>query len=78
MILSLFEVVSGVGDCLDWLGAGVAGWRYLLSSAYRRKMHIRWRLTGKARASLEVLGGLSGVALTLLMAGVVICLIAGS
>lgn len=71
----MLELFGELIELIEWFVNGFAGWRYLFSSAYRKQTHSRWKDAGKARATLEIIAGLSGVIFTLLIVGLVSYLI---
>jgi len=64
-------------ELIDWVRAGLAGWRYLLSSSFRAETHARWKEETVFRVTWDVACGAAGVAFTLLVAYVLISLFAG-
>lgn len=40
--MAILEVIDGLVLFVGHSIEGLAGWRYLLSSAYRKKVHARW------------------------------------
>ncbi len=64
-------------EFVDWLRAAVAGWRYLLSGSYRSDTHARWRQEGVLRVLRDVLCGVAGLAVTVLIIYLVIGVFAG-
>jgi|GEM_PF-1864320 len=68
------------GDFLEIVDVFVyafIGWRYILSSAFRRRTHKRWRVESRLTIFFEILGGAFGVGLTLLPLWLVIDAIRG-
>jgi hypothetical protein len=48
-----------MGDIFDLIGhgaEGMAGWRYLLSSSFRRRAHARWREQSKLATTFDIIG----------------------
>jgi hypothetical protein len=46
-----------LGEIIDFIGysiEGLAGWRYLLSPSYRRRVHVRWRNQSKLETAGEI------------------------
>jgi hypothetical protein len=70
MLLEGFEFI-------DWLRAGAAGWRYLLSGTFRRETRARWKEASTLRVTWEILCGIAGIAFIPLVVYVVISLFAG-
>jgi hypothetical protein len=69
----LFELIDFVGHSIE---AGF-GWRYLLSSSYRAKVHARWRSESRASVAVDIFTfGLSFAFITALSVGIVYSLIA--
>ena len=54
-------------ELLDWSVVALAGWRYLLSPAYRRRVHKEWRDEAWYYIAWDVLCGIAGIAFTLLV-----------
>jgi hypothetical protein len=54
-----------------------SGWRYVASPAFRRKTHARWKDQSVLRVLWDVVRGIAGIALTLLLLYVLISLFAG-
>lgn len=73
MPASIFEAVEFV----DWLRAGVAGWRYLFSSSFRAETHARWRQETPLWVLSDILCGVAGIAFTLVIVYLVISLFSG-
>jgi len=40
--MAILEAIDGVVTFVGHFIEGLAGWRYLLSPTYRRKVHARW------------------------------------
>ena len=59
-------------EFINWMRAGVAGWRYLVSSSFRHETHARWKHESRARVLWDVVCGVAGIAFTLLIGYVVI------
>ena len=69
-VVEMFEIFAWILDAL-------VGWRYLLSSSFRKQTHQRWRVEGKAKAAIDIFFGGLSVAFTLLLLGTVVVLIMG-
>jgi hypothetical protein len=67
----LFELT----ELIDWLIHGGAGWRYLLSRSYRRKVHQGWRQQTRFIVAGEILWGILAFLFTSFLAVGVIYLI---
>jgi hypothetical protein len=67
----LFELT----EFADWLISGGAGWRYLLSRSYRRKIHQRWRQSARLTVAGEIFWGVVAFLCTLFLAAGVVYLI---
>ncbi len=65
-------------EIFGWIEDAFAGWRYLLSSAFRQRTHKRWRIEGRGKAFIEILFGAVSVSLTLILLGLLIDLLRGS
>jgi len=66
----LFELT----ELIDWLTSGGAGWRYLLSTSYRRKVHQRWRQRSRLTVAGEIFWGALTFLFTWLLAAAVVYL----
>lgn len=64
-------------EFIDWVRAGLAGWRYLASPSFRRQTHERWKCAGAMRILWDVVCGVAGIAFTFFVVYVVISLFAG-
>jgi hypothetical protein len=64
-------------EFIDWIRAGFAGWRYLVSASFRRETHTRWKQTSTVRVLWDVVCGIAGIAFTFLIVYVVVSLFAG-
>jgi len=64
-------------EFVDWIRAGFAGWRYLVSVSFRRETHMRWKQASTVRVLWDVACGVAGIAFTLLVVSVVVSLFAG-
>jgi hypothetical protein len=64
-VIVIDEIIGFAVEVTDWLSGAVAVWRYLFSHGYRRKIHARWRTEGAARAVLEVVCAVAGLAFTI-------------
>jgi hypothetical protein len=64
-------------EIFDWIGYAFAGWRYLLSPSFRRRVHTRWKAEGRGKAFVEILFGALGVLLTLFLLWLVLDLLRG-
>jgi hypothetical protein len=62
----MIAVLGELIDAIDTLLAGIAGWRYLLSTSYRKQTHARWKEQTSLRVGLDILGGAIGFFFTLL------------
>jgi len=64
-----------MGEIIDFVGysiEGLAGWRYLLSPTYRRRVHERWSNQSKLETVVEVIAvGGSFILVTLMLGGLV-------
>ena len=65
--MRFYYYIHGMGI----LEAMVAGWRYLFSRSYRLKKHQDWRENGWFWVTLEVIYGLLGILLSLVVIGLV-------
>lgn len=54
---------------MELLEAMTAGWRYLFSRSYRFKKQKEWRGSGWLSVTLEVIYGLLGILLSLVVIG---------
>jgi len=70
-VCELFELT----EVIDWLIHGGAGWRYLLSKSYRRKVHQRWRQQSRLNVAGEIFWGILAFLFTLFLAVGVVYLI---
>ena len=68
----VLELLGSLAELSEWLRMGFAAWRYLLSPAYRHRIHEGWRLDGWFDIALDILYGLAGLAFTLLPALLII------
>ena len=73
MPASFLEVI----ELFDWVWAGIAGWRYLVSPSFRRETHERWKRQSAGRVFLDIACGIAGVAFTLVVLYVIVSLFAG-
>lgn len=64
-------------EIFDWIADAFAGWRYLLSSRFRQRIHKRWRVEGRGKAFIEILFGGLSVLLTLFLLWLLIGLLSG-
>lgn len=64
-----------LGEVIDFIGysiEGLAGWRYLLSPSYRRRVHERWRNQSKLGTVGEIFTfALSFIFVTFILGGVI-------
>ena len=60
-------MIGALGEILEWGLAAVAGWRYLLSSSYRKAKHADWKYENSLYVVWDVCGGVAGVAFSLLL-----------
>lgn len=67
----LFELT----ELFDWFISGGAGWRYLLSSSYRRKVHQRWRRQSRLTVANAIFWGILAFLFTLFLAAGIVYLI---
>jgi hypothetical protein len=63
------------GELVDFIGysiEGFAGWRYLLSPSYRRRVHERWKNQSRRETAGEIITfGLSFTFVSLVAGGLV-------
>ncbi|WP_395732041.1 hypothetical protein [Prosthecobacter sp.] len=57
---------------MELLKAMFAGWSYLFSRSCRLKKHREWRENGRLWVILEIIYGLSGILLSLVVLGLVV------
>ena len=75
-MLNLLGITVGALDGLNllgWLSYTVSAWRYLLSRAYRARVHARWQHATQLQTTAEIIGALICLAGTLFLVGVLIC-----
>jgi hypothetical protein len=66
------DAVGELIEAVDYLMRGLAGWRYVLSTAYRRQVHQRWRLQSRLQTSFEIIGYLLGISFTIVVAALLV------
>jgi hypothetical protein len=44
------DIIDFIGHCVE----GMAVWRYLFSSSYRRRTHVRWGSQSRLETGLEI------------------------
>jgi drug/metabolite transporter (DMT)-like permease len=49
-----------LGDVLGFLAAAFAGWRYLFSPSYRRRVHERWQSKSQLQIAQEIAAAVAG------------------
>jgi len=70
--MAILEVIEGLVQVVGHSVEGLAGWRYLLSSTYRRRVHTRWSSMNRLAVVGEIfMFFISFIFVTLLVAGVV-------
>jgi hypothetical protein len=60
----------------DWLRAGIAGWRFILVPSYRQQITNGWKFERWYYIVWDIVGGLAGIALSLLIAFALVYIIA--
>jgi len=60
-------MVGELLELLEWLVASLAGWRYLLSPTYRRRVHEDWRDEKWYYIAWDVLCGTAGIVFSALI-----------
>jgi hypothetical protein len=71
------EFLAGGGPLLEWLLGAAAGWRYLFSPSYRRRVHARWRDKAWIYIAVDVICGVASCLLFLLLLYALISAFAG-
>lgn len=66
-----------LGDVLGFLATAFAGWRYLLSPSYRRRVHKRWQSTSQLHIAQEIAAAVAGSLFWILIFCLVISLFVG-
>ncbi len=61
--MPLDDLIEGI----HFLENTVGGWRYLFSRSYRLKKHREWQEQGLGAALLDVVVGLAGVVISLVL-----------
>lgn len=64
-------------EFLSWIIDGFGGWRYLISPAFRKRTHDRWKREGWTTALIDILLGSLAVVFTLFLLSLLILLLAG-
>lgn len=59
------SILDGFAEISDWFEPALAGWRYLLSPAYRAKKQADWQYEHRGYVILDVAGGVIGVGVSL-------------
>lgn len=66
--MALSELIDFVGYSIE----GLAGWRYLLSPSYRRRVHERWRNQSRIETAGEIFTfALSFILVSFIIGGVI-------
>jgi H+/Cl- antiporter ClcA len=68
---------SVLGDVLGFFGAALAGWRYLFSPSYRRRVHARWQSRSQLQIAQDIAAAFAGSVLLLVVFCVIISLFIG-
>ena len=76
MAVDLFAF-SVLADLLGFLGAAFAGWRYLFSASYRRRVHARWHSKSQLQIAQEIAAAVAGSVLWLILFWLAIGVFAG-
>jgi len=62
------SIAGALGEVAAWVEPVVGGWRYLLSPAFRARTHETWRHEHIGYVVWDVLWGILGLALSLVVA----------
>jgi hypothetical protein len=73
----VLELLAGGGPLLEWLLGAAAGWRYLFSPSYRRRVHARWRDKAGIYIAVDVICGVATCLVSVLLLHAVISAFAG-
>jgi hypothetical protein len=60
-------MIEAFGELLEWGLVAVAGWRFLLSPAFRKALRAEWKSEHPLYVVWDVCGGLAGIAISLLL-----------
>ena len=60
-------MIGAIGEILEWGVAAVAGWRFLLSSSYRKEKLADWKNESVLYVLWDICGGLAGMTFSLLV-----------
>ena len=55
------------GEFIEWSLAALIGWRYLFSSAFRKKKHQEWKNKNKSFVVWEIICGVAGIFFSILI-----------
>jgi hypothetical protein len=69
--------LGGFAEVIDWLRAAFAGWRYLFSSSYRRRVHVGWKSDSWLYITWDIICAVFGCLFSLLLIWLLISLFAG-
>ena len=67
----MITALGELADAIETFVEGLAGWRYIFSSSYRKQTHSRWRQQSHLAVVFDILGASIGVFFTLLLVGFV-------
>jgi len=60
-------MIGEIGEILEWGLAAFAGWRFLLSSSYRKSKRADWKNENAIYVVWDFCCGLAGIAFSLLI-----------
>ena len=75
--MALLELAAGVGELSEWFYGAFAGWRYVFSRSYRRRVHARWRDEAWVYVAVDIICGIVTCAFSLFVLNAVISMFAG-
>jgi hypothetical protein len=56
-------------EAVDWLRAGVSGWRFMFSASFRNEALAKWKNESRYYVLWDVVCGFAGVVFSLLLVG---------
>jgi hypothetical protein len=76
MALNLLDP-GALGDFIHFLGNAFAGWRYVFSPSYRRRIHARWESQSQLQIAQDVTSAIVGCLFLLLLLCLMVSFFAG-